>query len=289
MTLRFPWILALLVAGISCTPTENPFEEDEDNGQVELDDFAAIHAHILEPKCANPACHDGTFEPDFRTVEGSYNTLVYHDVTKNDELGSYTYRVAPGDPSASWLINRIKYANDTLGRMPLYAEKLSQREINAISDWVADGAKDARGEAPDVPNAVPGFEWYVAFSGDVNWDDWNTNRIDENRTEWPFPFHTQASDTIRFLFNLVDDLTETPLLTDVTFYLADNPSYAGATEYTPEYFAGDFWTMVFPPNTFTVGDTNYFYLEFSDGTHLTKSPSATSPWWIIGNRSFYLN
>jgi hypothetical protein len=27
--------------------------------------------------CANSGCHDGTFEPDFRTLEGSYNTLLF--------------------------------------------------------------------------------------------------------------------------------------------------------------------------------------------------------------------
>ena len=59
------------------------------------------HKNILEPKCANPACHDGTFEPDFRTIEGSYNTLVYHPVTKNDEDLTYEHRVVPGDIRAS--------------------------------------------------------------------------------------------------------------------------------------------------------------------------------------------
>lgn len=282
--------IVVLACITACVPTDNPFETTDDSDQnQEIDGFADIHAQILEPKCANPACHDGTFEPDFRTVEGSYNTLVYHEVIKNDALESFTYRVVPGEPDASWLVNRIKYSNDTLGRMPLYAEQLSQKEIRAITDWVANGAKDARSEDPTMPNAVPEFEWYVAFSGDVNWDNWNVNRIDENRTEWPYPFYTSAADTIRFLFFMSDDLIEPSELSNFKFYLSDNPEYTGAVAYSPQYFVANYWTMTFPPNTFTTGDTNYFYLEFSDGTNTISSPAPDAPWWYVGNRSFYLN
>ena len=47
------------------------------------------------------------------------------------------------------------------------------------------GAPDARGNLPIEPNEVPRFEWYVAFSGDM---DWNNTRIDNNRDAWEFPF-----------------------------------------------------------------------------------------------------
>ncbi|MBK7268515.1 MAG: hypothetical protein IPI07_03030, partial [Flavobacteriales bacterium] len=29
-------------------------------------------------------CHDGTFEPEFRTIASAYNSLVYHPVIAND-------------------------------------------------------------------------------------------------------------------------------------------------------------------------------------------------------------
>lgn len=286
---RYVILFAAMATMVACELSSNPFDGEIDPSvDHQMEGFAAIHANILEPKCANPACHDGTFEPDFRTVEGSYNTLVYHDVSKNDDNSSFRYRVLPGEPSSSWLIHRIKYANDTLGRMPLYAEPLSQKEIKSISDWISDGAKDVRDNDPLMPNAIPSFDWYVAFAGDVDWNNWYANRVDENRTEWPNPFYTNASDTIRFLFHMVDDHTLTADLTDFKFYLSDNPEHSDPSVYYPEYFVADYWTLVFPPNSFEIGDTHYFHLEFSDGEHTAVSPDENAPWWYVNNRSFYL-
>ena len=36
--------------------------------------FAWLHQQAFAPTCANSGCHDGTFEPDFRTVGASWNT-----------------------------------------------------------------------------------------------------------------------------------------------------------------------------------------------------------------------
>ena len=46
--------------------------------------------------------------------------------------------------------------------------------------------------------------------------------------------------------------------------------------------------VAFPPNTFTTGDTNYFYLEFSDGIHDIEAPELDSPWWYKDHCSFYI-
>ena len=119
---RLVILSAVLALVLSCSRevAPNPWDDlNNDEDSTALTGFADIHKNILEPKCANPACHDGTFEPDFRTIEGSYNTLVYHPVTKNDEDLTYEHRVVPGDIGASWMYNRITTTNDTLGQMPL--------------------------------------------------------------------------------------------------------------------------------------------------------------------------
>ena len=65
--------------------------------------FAAIYNNIFVPHCANSGCHDGSFEPDFRTIESSYNTLLYQPVIKNNFDGEYQFRVLPGDINESVL------------------------------------------------------------------------------------------------------------------------------------------------------------------------------------------
>lgn len=285
-------IFILLLALISCGNEQPPNPFDIGTGEpvdtANLTGFAALHEKFLEPRCANPACHDGTFEPDFRTVEGSYNTLVYHPVVKNDANGTFEYRVVPGDVNQSWLINRLMTANDTLGRMPLYAEPLTWDEVKEFSDWILAGAPDARGNLPVEPNEVPRFEWYVAFSGNVNWSNWNSNRIDNRRSGWEYPFPVEDSDTLRFLFHMDDDATDPAQFPNVKFWLASDDQYNNATSYSATAFVGNYWTVAFPPNTFSTGDTNYFYLEFSDGIHDIEAPELDSPWWYKDHCSFYI-
>ena len=282
-------IFILLLALISCGTEQPPNPFDIGTGEpvdtANLTGFAALHEKFLEPRCANPACHDGTFEPDFRTVEGSYNTLVYHPVVKNDENGTFEYRVVPGDVNQSWLINRLMTANDTLGRMPLYAEPLTWDEVKEFSDWIMAGAPDARGNLPIEPNEVPRFEWYVAFSGDM---DWNNTRIDNNRDAWEFPFPAAVDDTVRLVFRMNDDMTEPSSFPTVKVWLSDNEDYDNAVSYNANYLTGSFWNLMFPPNTFNMGDTNYFYLEFTDGTHNVMAPEFDSPWWYKDHCSFYI-
>lgn len=154
-------LLFLLLLNYACekTPVNDPFGEDteqesETEVPVELDpvSIAGIHQNIFKPTCANSGCHDGTFEPDFRTVESSYNTLVNHPVIKNDAQGSFSFRVVPGDVTASQLINRMTVDIDgNSGVMPLALEPDSdypdRREeyIQNVKDWVAGGAKDIFG------------------------------------------------------------------------------------------------------------------------------------------------
>ena len=66
--------------------------------------ITGLHKNIFFPKCANPGCHDGTFEPDFRTVQSSFSTLIYMGVNKKtlDSVNFFNYRVIPNNESASF-------------------------------------------------------------------------------------------------------------------------------------------------------------------------------------------
>src|ERR1035437_6295213 len=91
-----------------------------------------VHSKVLSVSCALPACHDGSFEPDFRTIESAFNTLVYHPVIKNNSPQSFKYRVVPHQPANSVLYERITnccFVNSN-DRMPFtVGDTLSGSEI----------------------------------------------------------------------------------------------------------------------------------------------------------------
>ena len=130
----------------------NPEEMTEENINLEPTSFAGLHANIFSKTCANSGCHDGTFEPDFRTIESSYNTLVGAAIIKNDPQNSFVHRVVRSDVNASQLVARVEYDIDgNSGIMPLVVDPDSDWEMNKatyiqnIKDWIAGGAKDVFG------------------------------------------------------------------------------------------------------------------------------------------------
>jgi len=146
----------------------NPFEENinnQDTVQFVFDDIdpnsiAGLYQNIFNPTCANVGCHDGTFEPDFRTIESSYHSLVYRTPIKND--GSLTYRVDPGNPNQSAIVQRL--AGTIAPRMPIEIEpdsdwlEKSDEYIQNVRTWIEDGALDLAGNAPQLnyinPNLI---------------------------------------------------------------------------------------------------------------------------------------
>lgn len=176
MKKTFPYLfLILTLVWSSCTKdAENPFDnpdnlppEDTTNiADADPASFVGLHQNIFKPTCANSGCHDGTFEPDFRTIESSYNTLVYHGVIKNDQNGSYQFRVKPGSIAESILWLRLNEDIDGIsGIMPLDAFYDPESEWNAnkaehlsdINDWIMNGAPDMFGNPPSSNDQQPGI------------------------------------------------------------------------------------------------------------------------------------
>ena len=120
-----------------------------------------LHQDIFSVSCAIPACHDGSFEPDFRTVQSSYWTLVYHPITKNNKAGDFKYRVIPFDTAQSVLYERITnccFVNEN-DRMPFTVGiPLPQKHIDAISDWIMEGAPDPIGQIHEIPQEELSFQ-----------------------------------------------------------------------------------------------------------------------------------
>ena len=153
-------ILLIGIAGsvfVSCEKGNdtNPFDDQDVNQDTvklniidpEPASIAGIYQNVFKPTCANSGCHDGTFDPDFRTMESSYNTLLFQEPIKND--GNYLYRVEPGNPNRSVLMARLE--NRLTPFMPIQVDPDSDwpekgdEYIQNIRDWIAAGAPDITG------------------------------------------------------------------------------------------------------------------------------------------------
>ena len=153
-------------------PNLNSPEDTTTNYFPDATAFQALHNNIFIPTCANSGCHDGAFEPDFRTIESSYNTLVYQPVIKNDNGNTYEFRVKPSNSDKSILYKRLIEDIDGIsGIMPLSAEYNAEHYwfdhkeeyIQNIKDWIDNGAKDMFGNLPLQPNNIPEMRGAIAF------------------------------------------------------------------------------------------------------------------------------
>jgi hypothetical protein len=155
---------------------KNPYPNGKDTIAKAKDtwDYRTIqglHAGLFKPTCANSGCHDGNFEPDFRTVESSYYSLVNQPVIKQDVGSKFTTRVVPFSASNSILPHRMTVdLNGNSGIMPLSLEANSNYPIEKdswlvrIKDWINAGAKDWMGRVPesvDFPPQILGVQFLV--------------------------------------------------------------------------------------------------------------------------------
>jgi len=100
--------------------------------------LAAIQKNVFGAICIN--CHfpGGPGPMPLTSAEVSYASLV-----NVPSVESALLRVAPGDPENSYIIHKITSAPDIVGdRMPPPPEAaLTAGEIEAIRQWIADGAQ----------------------------------------------------------------------------------------------------------------------------------------------------
>ena len=161
-------------------PIPNPYDKLKDSVLVFNDTFMsgstiqALHSRLFEPTCANSGCHDGNFEPDFRTVESTYRSLVGQPVIKNDPGGTFQARVVPGSADASMLMYRLTTdLGGNSGIMPLALEPNSlytKQKDTLLADlrtWINKGCLSMSGQKPDpidFPPTLLGVQVYQGAS-----------------------------------------------------------------------------------------------------------------------------
>jgi hypothetical protein len=109
-------------------------------------DFKSIQDNVFTPICT--VCHAGGAAPQGLRLDSanSYNLLV--NVPSN-EVPSLL-RIKPGDPDASYLVQKIEGHASVGAQMPLGGPPLSADVIAAIRQWVTDGAQPAAVAATPV-------------------------------------------------------------------------------------------------------------------------------------------
>ncbi|CAN5242519.1 hypothetical protein BH09BAC1_BH09BAC1_18990 [soil metagenome] len=224
-----------------------------------------LHKNIFESRCAQPGCHVGNFEPDFRTVESSFATLVYHPIVKNSQDSAFKYRVVPYDTANSVLHERITNCcfvgvND---RMPQdnIGVPLEQDKIDAIAAWIMAGAPDMMGAVRSQPNKKPSIDYFLAANANFSVNlSLTNNRID---SVYYNPFAVDNNMTINIVPFITDDNTSYDQLKYNKLLTSYNPDdfstgAAGYREYNAVYTnlgaAGRFWiaainTANYTPNT----------------------------------------
>lgn len=109
----------------------------EGGGAVPLTpDFASIQANVFTPVCS--PCHAGAGAPQGLRLDAasSYASLV--GVPSSEVPG--LLRVEPGDPANSYLVQKLA-GNASVGdRMPSGQPALPEATIQAIRQWIVDGA-----------------------------------------------------------------------------------------------------------------------------------------------------
>jgi hypothetical protein len=98
--------------------------------------FDSIQANVFEEVCEH--CHAGANAPAGLRLDAanSYAMLVGVASVERPAI----LRVAPGDPSNSYLVQKLEGTAGVGERMPAGLPALPQSDINVIRQWIADGA-----------------------------------------------------------------------------------------------------------------------------------------------------
>ena len=269
-------------------PTDNPFG---DNGGIVVTPDTAdptsmvgLHKYIFAVKCANPTCHDGSFEPDFRTVESSYQTLVYHPVIKNTDDEDFDFRVVPNDYQASWLYERLITTDDVIGRMPLYAPALTDEELGWVRTWIQNGAPDADGNPSIYPNQPPSVEGFAMFNA-------QNQRIDTARMVRGqlSPIVLPNNEAVTMYVLVEDDSTSiNDLQVNQGKFSYDEFDFSNAVVKQAVPVGGIAHGLNFNTNEFTPGDTVWFryYVQDTDNPDIVEFPNSNSPFYMRLYSSF---
>ena len=286
---------------------ENPFPPvvnpiDTDTTTIQIPDpysITGLHKNIFSTKCNVPGCHDGTFEPDFRTIQSTYSTLVYQRVNKVtvNNIDTFDLRVIPFDTTNSFIHERI--TTPTSEYMPSNGIRLSQTEIQQINTWIMNGARDINGNIPPPPNSLPvlindGTHFFYNALDSFTLIPFYASVIDTNRyMDVPYyPFLVNAGANLKIFFWVKDDSTAVGnlLVNQCKLSLLEN-DFSTAQVVNATYLnlgvSNQIWIADFPV-TWPPGTQGYFRYYVKDTNHpdIVEFPRNDLPFYYKSFFSF---
>lgn len=254
--------------------------------------IAGLHKKIFSVRCANPGCHDGTFEPDFRTVQSTWTTLVYNEVNKTtlDSVSFFNVRVMPNDVSRSFLIERL--TTTTSDYMPSNGSRLTAADIELIKTWINNGAPDPYGRIPVKPNLAPNVAGFIAVDGSFIRLD--TNRVNDIVFN---PFLVPGNSMFYLPFLALDTADGSGATDPADFTQAFIKISTSADDYTSAQtitctwqspIPYPAWQAVIPTTGYASGDVRYFRIYVNDGFQPfpAEFPRTASPSYYKSYYSF---
>lgn len=109
---------------------------DQKDITVVVPTFSDIQENIFNKSCAFSGCHGAnSISPD---LSGN----AYENVVNKSSSTGISY-ITPNNPTESYLLQKVTPDGNFQGSpMPLSASALSQEQIEAIIEWINDGAKN---------------------------------------------------------------------------------------------------------------------------------------------------
>ena len=272
------------------TDPYNPYDDIiYDIGNVYIDSLnnhsiIKVHRDVFAPKCNVLGCHDGSFEPDFRTVQSSFNTLVYHPIIKNNLDSDFVYRVIPYDTANSVLHERITnccFVNID-DRMPQdnIGISMPQESIDLISNWILNGAQDIFGNINNSPNELRSVLFSIVTN--ITFDSiYSDNRLDNKYYK---PFLLPQNEMCQFIFKVYDDITTPDNLQYNKLKISTYPDdFTNAVEYSISNFdlTNEVWFNAINTADFDTAQQYFMRYYVNDGENIENTEYPNNNFSII--------
>jgi hypothetical protein len=126
----------------------NPIGSGSSAPQALTADFQSIQDNIFTPICSK--CHIGAGAPEGLQLDAAHSYALLVGVPSAEVPA--TLRVKPGDPTNSYIIQKLQDSAGIVGaQMPFGGPYLPQSTIDIIKQWITNGAP-----APASPSSAPG-------------------------------------------------------------------------------------------------------------------------------------
>lgn len=275
---------------------DNPFDsidrDDTTGSNIPLDSLTITYLHqkVLSVRCALPGCHVGNFEPDFRTPQSSFSTLVYAPVIKNNAANEFKFRVVPFDKNMSVLYHRVTDCcfvnNNDIMPQDNIGVGLPDSSRKLIEQWISTGARDMFGNVAAQPNNEPVVGYFAAVSSDFQ-TTYSNNRLD---SVYYNPFIVPQNVTSFYVGVAVeDDITPLSQLQYNRLKISTSmDNFSGAAEFPAVYYnngGNEGWLITVNTASLPANDTLFMRYYVSDGRpQNTEFPRNES---ILPYKTFY--